>query len=448
MSAGLAHRGAPLARQAHDFAPDLLTLQESPPSALPRQALLLVATLVAALIAWAIWARLDIVATAPGRLVPSTFTKVVQPAEPGVVTAILVKDGDAVQAGDVLLRLDSRLSQADTAGLQTEVELRGLSILRMDAELSDRPLVLPADATPALAAQVRAQYAARRGSYEDALAQEQAGLARSRAEFASAQQTLSKLAETVPIAQAAAESNDALAKDGYVPRVAADDRRREYIEKRQELQAQRETVNALKAALAQQERKLEAVRSTYRTQLQSDRLDTLAQLNRVKQERDKAGIHAGQLEVRSSADGIVKDLAVTAPGAVVQAGASLLTIVPRGEDLQAEVLLNNEDAGFVGVGQKVRLKVAAYPFQKYGLLEGSVSQVAADATQQKDSQQTLTYRALIRLSQQVLASAAQEKLALAPGMLVTAEINQGERSVLEYLLSPVQKVAAQAGRER
>lgn len=443
-----ASRADALAPEAHDFAPDLLTLQESPPSRLPRAALLAVAGLVAALIAWGALARLDIVAVANGRLVPMTFIKVVQPAEPGVVAQILVKDGDSVRAGQVLLKLDSRLAQADAGALDHDSQLRRLTILRIDAELAGRSLVLPSSAPPALAAQVQAQYAARRKSYEDALAQDEAALVRVRAELASAQQTLVKLREVVPIVRAAAQKHEQLEKEGFVSQLAAAERRRELVEKTQELQAQSESVNALTAALAQQQRKLDAVRSAYRTQLQNERLENLSQLDRIRHEQDKSSVRAGQLEIKAPGDGVVKDLAVTSAGAVVQAGAVLMNIVPRHEPLVAEVLLSNEDAGFVAVGQTARLKVAAYPFQKYGLLEGKVTHVAADASQVEGAREPLVYRALLQLSQQSLDAPAAQVLALSAGMLVVAEIHQGERSVLEYLLSPVQRVALEAGRER
>lgn len=440
---------AQLAPEARDFAPDLLTLQESPPSQLPRAAVLVVVALLAGLLVWAIWARLDIVATAPGRLVPASFTKVVQPAEPGVVSEVLVKDGDFVRTGQVLLRLDPRLAQADAGSLAHDAELRRLTLLRIDAELASRPLLLPPGATPALAAQVMAQYTAKRRSHEDAVAQDEAALQKAQAELGAAKQNVLKLREIVPITQAAADKHAELEKSGFVSQIAAGDRRREHVEKSQELQVQIESVNALQAAIVQQERKLAAVRSSYRSALENERLDALAQLNRIRQEQDKSSVRTGQLEIRAPADGIVKDLAVTAAGAVVQAGALLLNVVPRNEPLQAEVLLGNEDAGFVAVGQNVQVKVGAYPFQKYGLLEGKVTHVAADATQAQGGQaSTLTYRALVRLERQSLKSPDGETLALAPGMLVAAEIHQGDRTVMEYLLSPVQKAAQEAGRER
>jgi hemolysin D len=437
-----------LAPEARDFAPDLLTLQESPPSRLPRTAMLVVAVLVMALLLWTVFARLDIVAGAQGRLVPTSFTKVVQPAEQGVVAEILVRDGEFVRSGQVLLRMDARVSKADATALDHDTQLRNLTILRIDAELAGKPLALPADAPAALAMQVQAQYLARRKSYEDAVAQDEAALQKARSELASAQQTLIKLREVVPIVKAAAEKHEQLEKAGFVSSIASADKRREFVEKSQELQAQGETVNALKAAITQQERKLESVRSGYRMQLQGERLEILSQLSRLNQEKEKSNVRAGQLEIRAPTDGVVKDLVVTTAGAVVQAGAPLMSIVPKAEPLMAEVQLSNEDAGFVGVGQAVKLKVAAYPFQKYGLLEGTVSHVAADATQVEGSQQVPVYRAHVKLASQTLRTPAGENLTLAPGMLVSAEIHQGERSVLEYLLSPVQKVTAEAGRER
>jgi HlyD family secretion protein len=130
--------------------------------------------------------------------------------------------------------------------------------------------------------------------------------------------------------------------------------------------------------------------------------------------------------------------------------------VPQGEPLQAEVQLHNEDVGFVSVGQLAKVKVAAYPFQKYGLLDGRVILVSADAADPKQQQQAqqpgqpqLNYRAIVQIDSPVLTSAATgEKLVLNPGMAVTAEVQQGRRSVIEYLLSPVKKVAQEAARER
>jgi hypothetical protein len=224
------------------------------------------------------------------------------------------------------------------------------------------------------------------------------------------------------------------------------------IEKEQDLKAQDANVSSLQASIAQNERKIVGLRSSYRSQLENERAETLAVLNRSGQELEKSNVKAGMLEIRAPNAGVVKDMAVTTTGAVVAAGALLMNVVPANEPMQAEVLLKNEDVGFITAGQKAQVKVAAYPFQKYGLMQGEVALVSADATDPKQAPQgqpPLTYRALVKLDTLQLTSAATgEKLALNPGMLITAEIHQGQRTVLEYLISPMRKVTQEAARER
>lgn len=458
VAATAALRGAPLApvlcTDALDFAPDLLAIQERPPARLPRALILTVGLLVALLLAWAAYAQLDIIATAEGRLVPLTFTKVVQPAEGGVVTEILVKDGDLVKENQVLLRLDSRLSKADTVALGNDVALRKMTVRRIEAELADRPFLPGKDDSMQFYEQVFAQFNARRLAYLDAVAQERETLNRARAELIASEQVMAKLTQTLPSYRQSAEAYRNLVTSGFIGEVAAAEKTREFVEKEHDLKTQAANVRGLSAAIAQSERKILSIRSHYRSQLENERLDTVTQLNKSGQELAKSTVKAGQLEIRAPTDGVVKDLATTTRGAVVAAGTLLMNIVPGDEPLQAEVLLKNEDMGFVAVGQKVKVKVAAYQFQKYGLLDGRVAFISADSADPKQQQQqgqtlSLTYRAIVRLEERALKSVPTgEMLGLSPGMLITAEIHQGRRTVLEYLLSPVRKVGLEAARER
>ena len=443
-----------LTPDALDFAPDLLAIQERPPARMPRAILIAVVSLIGLLLVWAAFAQLDVIATADGRLVPLTFTKIVQPADAGVVTEILVNDGDQVKEGQVLMRLDPRLSQADTAALGKDVALRQLTLRRIEAELSDRPFLPSKSDHVELYGQVEAQFRARRQAYLDAIAQENETLNKARADVRASEQVLSKLTQTLPSYKQSAEAYRKLVQEGFVGELAAAEKNRDFVEKQQDLKTQEASVQSLNASIAQSERRITSLRSQYRSQLENERIDTLTQLNKSGQELEKSNVKAGQLDIRAPNSGIVKDMATTNRGAVVAAGALLMNIVPKEEPLQAEVLLKNEDVGFVVVGQPVKVKVAAYPFQKYGLLDGKVSLVSADSADPKQQQQqgqppSLTYRAIVRLDATSLTSVATgERLTLNPGMLVTAEIHQGQRSVLEYLLSPVKRVGQEAARER
>ena len=267
-----------------------------------------------------------------------------------------------------------------------------------------------------------------------------------------------KLSSTLPVLLQAADSHAKLHKEGFVGELLANDKRREALEREGDLKAQQATVQALAAAVAQSERKREQLRSGYRAELLRERVEAASIIQRLEQEQHKSGLRAQLMEIRAPYDGIVKDLAVHTLGAVVQAGSPLLQVVPRGETLRAEALLANEDVGFVAVGQTVKLKLAAYPFQKYGMLEGRVTQISADAIEQSEAARSAgtnpmagavqTYKAIVELSEQGLKLPNGRYLDIAPGMAAMVEIHQGRRSVMEYLLSPVQRVALEAGRER
>jgi HlyD family secretion protein len=456
---------------AWDFVPDLLALQERPPARMPRVVGGVVVVACGAMLAWAALAKLDIVAVAEGRLVPQSLVKVVQPAEAGVVRDILVKEGDAVTGGQVLFRMDPRLSQADHVAFERDVWLKTLSLRRVDAELAEPSSLSLAtlmsesafqksaksatvrprpDWLPEVAGQVFAQYQARRRAHADALAQEQENLARANAEHAAAVQVLNKLRSTLPAYQQSARAYDKLVKEGFVGELAAVEKNREAVEREQDLKAQAATVESLRAAIGQARGRIASLQSSHRAELENERVDLQTQLSKSEQEVQKAGVRNEFLEIRAQQAGVVKDLGVTTPGAVVQSGALLMNLVPQGDVLQAEVLLKNEDAGFVAAGQSARIKVAAYPFQKYGLMDAEVTQISADATDPKlgnpqAPQTALTYKAIVRPTDQQIKAYGQR---LQAGMVVSAEIHQGQRTVLEYLLSPVRQVSQEAGRER
>jgi hemolysin D len=442
--------------QALDFAPDLLAIQESPPEKLPRAVLLTVAVLFGILLLWAVFGRLDIIASSEGRLVPQTYLKIVQPADAGIVLDILVKEGQAVQAGQVLMRLDPKLAQADLHTLQDDAATKALTLRRIDAELKSGVFLQQKGDPPELYTQILAQFTARQRAYRDAVAQETETLNKARNELLAAQQIRRKLTETLPIVQQQAAAQARLAKEGFLSELAAKDKERERIEREQDVKAQEATVAALQNLIAQSEMKIAQIRSNYESQLRNERVEVASASTRAEGELTKQRYRAGLLELKAPQAGIVKDLATHTHGTVVSPGTILMTLVPQNEPLTAEVQIKNEDVGFVSVGQTVRVKLAAYPFQKYGMVEGEVEHVGADANSQPqqdgdrkaDAPPGMTYKALVKLKEQVLTSARGESLRLAPGMQVTAEIHQGNRSVMEYLLSPVQRVVGEAGRER
>jgi len=445
-------------RRWHD---PLRLIEDSDPEGGHRIALWTLVVLVLALLVWAAVGQVDIIASAEGRLVPQTLLKVVQPAESGVVKELLVQEGDSVQAGQVLARLDPTLARAEGAGVASDLAMQRLQVRRIEAELAGRPMLFRAGDEPLLIAQVQSQYSAHRQAFLDSLAQEQSILIKAEHERKSAAQIFSKLEQTLPIYARAAESYGRLEREGFYGGLATADKQREALEKSKDLDAQRSTVAALDATMAAQRMRLSQIQSNYRSELQKELADIRARIAQLQPALDKSAYREGLMELRAPQSGTVKDLATTTVGAVVQPGTVVLTIVPKGEQLYADVAVKNEDVGFVHVGQHAQIKLAAYPFQRHGMLSGKVIHLSADARDQPrqqnaatgqpeadGEQQGGTYKARIALTGQTLVDPQGNALAMAPGMQVVAEISQGKRTVLEYLLSPVRKATQEAARER
>ncbi|MDB5729227.1 MAG: HlyD family type secretion periplasmic adaptor subunit [Noviherbaspirillum sp.] len=438
----------------------LKLIGEQAPGETGRIVLWSVSLLVLASIFWAALGQLDIIASAEGKLATQTLVKIVQPAEGGVIKQLLVNEGDTVKAGQVLARLDATLAGADKAGISSELAIQQMQSRRIHAELSDQPMMPKAGDAPMLYAQVQSQYAARRQAYMDSLDHEKALLAKAEHEKRSAAEILHKLEQTLPTYRRSADAYGRLEKEGFVGNLMAAEKQREALEKAKDLDAQHATVAALNATIAAQRKRISQLQSSYKSELQKELADVQARIAQLQPNLDKTLYKEGLMELRAPQDGVIKDLATTTQGAVVQPGSVVMTLVPKGEQLYADVHIRNEDVGFVQVGQSAQVKLAAYPFQRHGMLSGKVIHLSADATEAPGAGMasgaaesgpapvTAIYKARIRLDAQVLNDAQGNDLLLTPGMQVVAEVNQGKRTVLEYLLSPVQKAVKEAGRER
>jgi len=443
-----------------DFAPPLLRLQARPPAPLATWLLKMLVVLVVCVLAWIALARLDIVAVSDGKLVPANYLKIVQPSEQGIVKQILVTEGQFVVEGQVLIRMDAVLTQADVRSTRAEFDNRRLALRRIDAQMTGSALRKRDDDPPDLYRQIETQYRSNIYAYENALAQERTLLEKAKQDLGAAEQTKSKLEQVLPHYVEQEQAFEKLAREGFAGRIMATDKARERIEREQDLRAQEHVIRSNVALIAQQERKIAQLTADYRRQLQTERVEVAAQLEKTQQELAKHEHRQRLLELKAPASGMVKDLATHTGGTVTAPGTILMTLVPRHERLVAEVWIGNDDIGFVHPGQVVRLKLAPFQFQKYGLVEGRVLQVSPDATEAPSPNTRsdalsgrdrpmgpLAYRTLVELDADAL-TVDDQRYPLTSGMQVTAEIHLGTRTVLEYLLSPVRKAFHEAARER
>lgn len=442
-----------LRAEALEFAPSLLRVEVTPPSPLPRMVGRLAAGFVVVVLGWAGIARLDVVAVAPGRVVSSAFVQILQPAEGGVVRELLVREGDRVREGQVLARLDARISDADGTQVEQRLAERRLDVRRLDAEIrGDRRLVVNGEPAT-LAAQAVARFESRRTAVAEELRGERAAVARAQGDLGAARAQLARVSGTTPLLREQAEAWAQLVQEGFAGRLQAQERKRLLLESEGEAVALRAAVDSAEAVLSQARARLAQREADHRQHLLRERSEAQAEAERLDAEHRKFGVRRASLELLAPRGGIVKDLATHTLGAVVQPGTMLMSVVPTDAPLEAEVRVGDLDAGRVRVGQSVRLKLAAYGFQRHGTLGGTIRHVGPDASAGTESPADAArgegaggYRAFVALDADVLEYAG-ERLPVIAGMLVSAEVHLGTRTVLETLFAPVAKTWREAGRE-
>jgi hemolysin D len=432
-----------------DFSPRLLALQDNPPSPLPRAVLITLLAFLVILIMWSFIGDLDIVVRAQGKLLPVTRLKVVQPLEGGRVERILVSEGQRVAKDETLLIMDTLFSEADTEKLKSQLDETKIQLRRIESELNGEEFKALADEDPNIFRKVAQQYEANTQALDASVKEQESVLKQATQDKASAMEVLQKLKETLPIYMENEKAMLKLVKKGYVNKLDVLQKQKERINAEQDLRAQEKNVEALNARIEEAKTKLARITGTNRQTLLDNRAElnkTLAQLEQewLKQE------HRNQLmELKAPQEGYVQELAIHTEGSVVPSGTVLMSIVPANEPLKAEVYLDNRDIGFVKQGQTAKVKMEAYEFQRYGLLDAKVTVISADTVtqQQGNVQNAINYRAQLDLANQFLEKEGKS-FELRPGMMVVAEIKVGTRSVMEYLLSPIQQAVLEAGTER
>ena len=446
------------------FLPAALSLQETPVHPAPRRIAFVLMALFLNALAWAILGKIDIVAVAPGRIIVSDRTKVIQPLERSVVQRILVQDGDHVEAGQPLVELDPTSAQADKASLtetrkaaQSEwLRARALQQMLSKQELPahthqalDAKKALendiPTDWSPADKADTQAQLAAEWSDITARLARLSAEHQRRQAEAATVRAMIAKLEATLPIARQREQDFQALTTQGFMSGHANQDRRRERIELERDLATQQARYQEAQAALREAQHARSAYLAETRRSLSERQAQADLKRHQTGQELAKATQREHLATLTAPVSGTVQQLALHTEGGVVTEAQALMVIVPDAASVSAEVQLENKDIGFVAPGQDVAIKLETFPFTRYGTVKATVDKVTQDAV--NDEKRGAVFPAMLRLHQTAI-DVDGKQIRLAPGMNVTAEIKTGKRRVIEYLLSPIEKAGRESLRER
>lgn len=447
----------PTPRLPHEaqFLPAALALQETPLSPAPRVAMWAIISFAVLAVVWATVGRIDIVATAHGRVIPDAGIKLVQPIETATVRAIHVREGQSVRAGEPLIDLDATVAVADRTRLQGELADARLQAARARALLA----ALDSGKAPALGAvqspgaplsearkteaqqllnSLHQEYLARQSRLD-------AELSRIDAEMQSTQEAVRKYEMTLPMAERRAQDFKDLVDENFVSRHGYLDREQVRIERTADLATLRSKLKEIEASRREaQHQKLELLTQTRRTQLDAVREATQRAAS-LEQELTKADTHGRQMQLTAPVDGTVQQLAVRTIGGIVTPAQQLMVVVPRNDTLEVEAFIENKDIGFVRVGQQAEVKIETFQFTRYGTLHGEITSVSHDAI--NDEKRGLIYSTRVRLARNSLNVDGVD-VSLSPGMAVSVEAKIGHRRVIEYFLSPFQRATAESLRER
>ncbi|MDR3560888.1 MAG: HlyD family type I secretion periplasmic adaptor subunit [Negativicutes bacterium] len=455
-----------------EFLPAALEIVEQPPSPASRAIAGTIILFFTIALIWACLGTVDIIAIAQGKIIPTERTQVIQPLESGVVRAIHVQDGQAVKAGDVLIEIDSTVTEAERDRLQKESIEAELDAARLKAALNinDNPesyFIPPDGATDAQIAtqkvlllnQVR-EVKAKLDGLDQQIAQQQGNEDAVKA-------TLNKLSESMPYLSKRAEARKYLLDKGYGSKLDYYTAQQDLVEHQQEVQVQTGRLAEAQGAVASLEEQRKEAEAEYQHKNLGDLDEAQQKASSLHEQLVQAAEKYRLQTLKSPVDGTVQQLAVHTDGGVVTPAQILMQIVPAGSHLEIEASVSNKDIGFVHDGQKAAIKVDTFSFTRYGMLHGKVMTVSQDAIVREKPQnagddkkqtgaendssepkgQELVYMAHVSLDDPQM-QIDDRLVTLSPGMAVTVEIKTGSRHIISYLLSPIKKHLSQAMRER
>ncbi|MFV3284224.1 HlyD family type I secretion periplasmic adaptor subunit [Pseudomonas sp. NY15356] len=431
-----------------DYMPELAgaTLQDAP--RLSRLTVWLAAALLLVALAWAKFAVIDEVTVGEGKAIPSSKVQVVQNLEGGIVTEIFVREGQMVDKGATLLRLDDTRflsnkgeSEADRYALTAQVE-------RLSAEAEGHPLVL-SDEVRAKAPQVAEDEVALYESRQRRLASEKQTLneqlRQKTQELAEFRSKVEQYRSALGLLQQELNMSTPLVGTGAISPVEILRLKQRTVEARGQLNATSLAIPRAEAAVAEIKSKIQESDATFRSEAAKELNDKRTELSKITASSIAIDDRVNRTTVVSPVRGIVKLLKVNTIGGVVQPGSDLVEIVPIEDNLLIEAKVRPQDVAFLHPGQTAMVKVTAYDYTIYGGLKGTLELIGADTV--TDDKGNAFYLIQVRTEKNHLGG-DKKPLLIIPGMVATVDIITGQKSVLDYLLKPVLKARTEALRER
>ena len=428
-------------RLQYEFLPAAEEIVETPAAPLGALVVWLVALLLVVALAWSYFCRIDIVAVANGKISTEDSTKIIQPAISGVVTNINVREGQHVKKGEALLALDKTTAEKDVATASQSLNAARVErdILRRLAIGGNTDEIINNADLPDEAKAILRQFASSQTALSAARQQAANGtISNYQQQLQFNQQTKNQLETNAQnLKNRKAEIEKQLPNANPVDKLRLQNELSN-IDQRitsadSAVLGQNQQLLQSQSALTQAQNQSQTQNAETNSAFSNQIITAEKRIIELENNLVKAKQILAQTTITAPVDGTVLSLTVKTIGGVVNAGQQLAQIVPEKVPLYVDAALDNQDIGFVKSGQRVVVKVATYPFQRYGYLEGTVENISPDAIQ--DDKKGLIYKAKIKLNDD--KSSKQNQLKLLPGMSVSAEITTGQRRIIEFVLDPL-----------
>ncbi len=417
----------------------------------PKGAQLLLWALLAFIllaIIWANWASLDEISRGDGEIIPSKQLQVVQNLEGGIVSEILVAEGDIVEKGQVLLRIDdTRFASTFKESKVREIELQAKAA-RLHAEAERQPFTAPAnfpEEYAAMLAQEQTLYIARKNELAASQAVLQQQIEQKKQELLQAESKRTQLSRSLSLLQKELKITEPLLAEGVISEVEFLRLKRQVNDLAGEMDSIRLSMPIINSTLSEAEKKLAEVEVQFISQARSELNETLSEASRLKETLSGMQDRITRTEVRSPIKGTVKQLLINTVEGVVQPGDELVNIVPWEDTLLVEAKLKPSDIASVKVNQSAVVKVSAYDFSIYGGVGASVIFVSPSTI--LDDKGEPHYIVRLKTDKPYIGK-DETRLPLMTGMTVSVDILTGKKTVMDYLLKPILKARNKALTER
>jgi len=424
------------------------TVEDLRPKRLTHLFLFVIVAFFVVFFAWASWATLEEVTRGEGRVIPSRQTQIVQNLEGGIVAAILVREGEIVEEGDVLMRIDNVRAASDFRERRSRYFALQAALARLDAEVSGQEPDFPSEvqvAAPAIVAAETSLFQSRQQALGDEIDILERQKEQREQELVELKQREQQYTESLRLAREELKIVAPLAERRVVSQSELLQLQRQVNDLLGELDQTRLAIPRVEAAVAETQDRVDNARSRFRSEAFREMSTLQSELNGITEVIAAGEDRVRRTEVRSPVRGTIKELKFNTIGGVIQPGDPIVEITPLDDTLLVEARVRPADIAFLRPDLPAMVKITAYDFSIFGGLEGRVEQISADTI--TDERGESFYRVRVRTDKTSLGT-PDKPLEIIPGMTAQIDVITGEKTVLDYLMKPILKARNEALRER